>query len=46
MLGQQSLLSEQQKLQKELAALEGRLLRCRQALIKIERNIEKKENGF
>lgn len=46
LLGRQSLLSEQQKIQKELAALEGRLMRCRQALIKIERNIEKKENGF
>lgn len=45
-LGKQSLLSEQQKMQKELAALEGRLMRCRQALIKIERSIEKKENGF
>ncbi len=45
-LGQQSLLVEQQKIQKELAALEGRLMRCRQALIRIERSIEKKENGF
>lgn len=45
-LGKQNLLSEQQKMQKELAALEGRLMRCRQALIKIERSIEKKENGF
>lgn len=45
-LGKQNLLAEQQKIQKELAALEGRLMRCRQALIKIERSIEKKENGF
>lgn len=45
-LGRQSLLVEQQKIQKELAALEGRLMRCRQALIRIERSIEKKENGF
>ncbi|HDL6886474.1 TPA: primosomal replication protein [Yersinia enterocolitica] len=45
-LGKQNLLTEQQKIQKELAALEGRLMRCRQALIKIERSIEKKENGF
>ncbi|AHK20196.1 primosomal replication protein PriC [Yersinia similis] len=45
-LGQQSLLVEQQKIQKELAALEGRLMRCRQALIRIERSIERKENGF
>ncbi|HDL7750932.1 TPA: primosomal replication protein [Yersinia enterocolitica] len=45
-LGKKNLLTEQQKIQKELAALEGRLMRCRQALIKIERSIEKKENGF
>ncbi|CQJ27998.1 primosomal replication protein PriC [Yersinia enterocolitica] len=45
-LGKQNLLTEQQKIQKELAALEGRLMRCRQALIIIERSIEKKENGF
>ncbi len=45
-LGKQSRLSEQQKIQKELAALEGRLMRCRQALIKIERSIERKENDF
>ncbi|MFV8798061.1 primosomal replication protein PriC [Yersinia sp. LJYL362] len=45
-LGKQNLLTEQQKIQKELAALEGRLMRCRQALIKIERSIEKKESGF
>ncbi|EKN3338166.1 TPA: primosomal replication protein PriC [Yersinia enterocolitica] len=45
-LGKQNLLTEQQKIQKELAALEGRLMRCRQALIKIERSIDKKENGF
>ncbi|HEJ7896760.1 TPA: primosomal replication protein, partial [Serratia marcescens] len=25
---------------------EGRLMRCRQALARIERNIERKENGF
>nr|WP_232095127.1 primosomal replication protein [Serratia ureilytica] len=46
LLGRQNTLAAQQKLQHELAALEGRLMRCRQALARIERNIERKENGF
>ncbi|CNE66568.1 primosomal replication protein [Yersinia nurmii] len=45
-LGQQTRLVDQQRIQKELAALEGRLMRCRQALSRIERSIERKENGF
>jgi primosomal replication protein N'' len=45
-LGQQSTFAQQKKIQQELAALEGRLMRCRQALKRIERNIERKENGF
>jgi primosomal replication protein N'' len=39
-------LAGQQKLQKELAALEGRLQRCRQALTRIERAIERRERGL
>ncbi len=35
-----------QQLQQEIAALEGRLTRCRQALARIERKIEKRENGL
>lgn len=46
LLGQQTSFAAQQKLQQELAAIEGRLMRCRQALTRIERNIERKENGF
>jgi len=46
LLGQQTTFAAQKKLQQELAALEGRLMRCRQALARIERNIERKENGF
>lgn len=46
LLGRQTTFAAQQKLQHELAALEGRLVRCRQALARIERNIERKENGF
>ncbi|HFI5325816.1 TPA: primosomal replication protein PriC [Serratia liquefaciens] len=46
LLGRQTTLAAQQKLQHELAALEGRLTRCRQALTRIERSIERKENGF
>lgn len=46
LLGRQTTLAGQQKLQQELAALEGRLMRCRQALTRIERSIERKENGF
>ena len=45
-LGKQTTFAAQQKLQHELAALEGRLVRCRQALARIERSIERKENGF
>ena len=39
-------MSRQQQLQQEIAALEGRLARCRQALARIERQIERLENGF
>lgn len=46
LLGRQTTWTAQQKLQHELAALEGRLMRCRQALVRIERSIERKENGF
>jgi len=45
-LGQLTTFSDQQRVQKELAALEGRLMRCRQALAKIERQIERQEKGF
>lgn len=45
-LGQLATFSDQQRVQKELAALEGRLMRCRQALAKIERQIERHEKGF
>ncbi|ANE76465.1 primosomal replication protein PriC [Dickeya solani] len=46
LLATQSQLSEQQRLQRELAALEGRLARCRQALSRLERQIERQEQGF
>ncbi|MBX9444598.1 primosomal replication protein PriC [Dickeya chrysanthemi] len=46
LLTTQSQLSEQQRLQRELAALEGRLARCRQALTKLERQIERQEQGY
>ncbi|MEI7344987.1 primosomal replication protein [Dickeya chrysanthemi] len=46
LLATQSQLSEQQRLQRELAALEGRLARCRQALTKLERQIERQEQGY
>ena len=46
LLGQQTTFAAQKKLQQELAAFEGRLVRCRQALARIERSIERKENGF
>lgn len=46
LLSRQTTFNEQKKLQHELAAIEGRLLRCRQALARIERSIEKKENSF
>jgi primosomal replication protein N'' len=45
-LGNQTHLSEQRQIQRELAALEGRLMRCRQALTEIERAIERKKNSF
>ncbi|WP_413528097.1 primosomal replication protein PriC [Rahnella inusitata] len=45
-LGQLATFSDQQRVQKELAALEGRLMRCRQALAKFERQIERQEKGF
>nr|WP_218627099.1 primosomal replication protein [Sodalis sp. dw_96] len=35
----------QHQLQQEIAALEGRLTRCRQALTRIEKLIERRENG-
>lgn len=38
--------SAQQTLQKEIVALEGRLQRCRQALVRIERQIECQERGL
>ncbi|NDL65035.1 primosomal replication protein PriC [Acerihabitans arboris] len=38
--------ARQQQLQQEIAALEGRLARCRQALARIERLIERRENGL
>lgn len=37
---------QQRHLQRELAALEGRLQRCRQALKRIERSIENRERGL
>ncbi|MFC0226829.1 primosomal replication protein PriC [Serratia aquatilis] len=46
LLGQQTTFAAQKKLQQELATIEGRLVRCRQALARIERSIERKENGF
>ncbi|TYL44338.1 MULTISPECIES: primosomal replication protein PriC [Dickeya] len=46
LLATQNQLSEQQRLQRELAALEGRLARCRQALTKLERQIERQEQGY
>ncbi|MEW7313873.1 primosomal replication protein PriC [Buttiauxella gaviniae] len=42
----QTTLVGQQKIQKEIAALEGRLQRCRQALARIERAIERRERGL
>lgn len=42
----QTTLASQQKLQREVAALEGRLQRCRQALTRIERMIERQERGL
>lgn len=42
-LGYQETLAQQQKLQREIAALEGRLQRCLLALKKIERAIENRD---
>ena len=42
----QTTLAGQQKLQREILALEGRLQRCRQALIRLERIIERQERGL
>ncbi|MGF1759402.1 primosomal replication protein [Photobacterium sagamiensis] len=38
-----STIAEQQKLQKEILALEGRLSRCRTAMVKIEKSISHRE---
>ncbi|WP_340616303.1 primosomal replication protein [Xenorhabdus entomophaga] len=43
-LNKQNTLTDKYKLQKEIAALAGRLARCRQALMRIEKSIEKQEN--
>lgn len=45
LLGKQTTLAAQQQIQRELAALEGRLMRCRQALAKIEKQIAHREKG-
>lgn len=42
----QTTLVGQQKIQKEIAAQEGRLQRCRQAIARIERAIERRERGL
>ncbi|MGK2889582.1 MAG: primosomal replication protein PriC [Candidatus Malihini olakiniferum] len=39
-------LSAQQQLQREIVALEGRLAFCRQALLRLERKVEKLEQGL
>lgn len=39
-------LAQQQQIQRELAALEGRLQRCRQALRRIEKALERRERGL
>ncbi|MDC9592286.1 primosomal replication protein [Xenorhabdus sp. IM139775] len=44
-LDKQTTLTNKYKLQKEIAALAGRLARCRQALMRIEKSIEKRENS-
>lgn len=46
LLATQDTLTDRQQLQRELAALEGRLQRCLQALKRIERGIEKREHGM
>ncbi|WP_075180502.1 primosomal replication protein PriC [Pantoea sp. 1.19] len=43
LLGRQAALADQRRLQQEIAALEGRLQRCRQALKRIEQAIERGE---
>lgn len=45
LLAVQETLAQQQQLQREVAALEGRLQRCLQALKRIERGIENRERG-
>lgn len=45
-LGMQTTFSAQQHLQREIAAQEGRLQRCRQAIARIERAIERRERGL
>ncbi|MEN5016475.1 primosomal replication protein [Erwinia sp. Eh17-17] len=45
LLGVQETLVQQQQLQREVAALEGRLQRCLQALKRIERGIENRERN-
>lgn len=42
----QTTLAGQQKLQREILALEGRLQRCKQALTRLERIIERQERGL
>lgn len=42
----QTTMAGQQKLQREILALEGRLQRCRQALARLERVIERQEQGL
>lgn len=46
LLATQETLAQQQHIQRELAALEGRLQRCLQALKRMERGIEKRERGL
>jgi len=46
LLAVQETLAQQQQIQRELAALEGRLQRCLQALKRIERGIENRERGM
>ncbi len=45
LLNSQETLAQQAQTQREIAALEMRLSRCRQALQRLERYIEKRENG-
>lgn len=45
LLSAQETLAQQQQIQRELAALEGRLQRCLQALKRIERSIENRDRG-